>query len=166
MPLFKLGEDAKKNFMKIELVIQRLMRRAGPRVATAIIPPVPIFSTGYHAGNGEVFRAVMPCKGEIKTVAIGAELASGVGETRFRIITSGEIRSEGLEFKVNGVAIEQVHIKVDAGDLVKLVVLNPNEVNDVVASALFVSLPEEAEVTHHLIDAIDKLEEDNNEGVQ
>jgi hypothetical protein len=138
---FKLNSnDPTENFRKIEKVLNRLLQKGQTRLGKTVIPPVPIFSREYNMINGEVLRGIFPIDGKITRLSVSVSLKEGVEQGKI-VASVSNFLTGIVKHEINvqsGGGVHPVNIEVKQNDIFEVHAKNSEEIEDIIASALFV----------------------------
>lgn len=155
-----LSGTVEEKLNKVDTILRRLMRRA-PMSTGVYIPPIPVMSGQYNLMTGVVIKSVIPAHGTITDIAVFAEMAKGVHSVMFSASLKSPHKDTSVDFAVkHTLTMDKVGMAVEPGDVFTLRALDPSEVIDSAASALYRISPNKADISRQLLDEIDKIEDE------
>jgi hypothetical protein len=155
-----LSGTVEERLVQADNILRRLVRRSKGSMAITYIPPIPIMSGHYNSEDGIIIRAVIPAVGTITTIAMFVDLAEGIKNTDFIAELTSTRVTTGVTFNIkHTLTRDDLNIPVIPGDVLTVRAINPSDIIDAAASALYKISPNAGDINKQLIDEIDKLEE-------
>ena len=156
-----LSGTVDEQLRQVDRLLHKMVRRSAQAIAIVHVPPIPVMSSGYNAETGVLIKAVIPTKGVIASVALFAEMAEGVKISQFEASVISPRTTQGVGFTIKGpLTLDDLNLEVEPGDILVIKALAPEEIIDASASALYKMEAKHTDVSHMLLDELDKIEED------
>ena len=156
-----LSGTVEEQLRQVDRLLYRMARRGAQAMVLVHVPPIPVMSSNYDSDSGVIIKAVIPIKGVIASIALFAEMAEGVKISKFEAEIISPRSTHSMGFTIKGpLTLDDLNLDVTPGDVLIIRALNPSEIIDASASALYKMDAKSTEVHQQLIDDIDKMEED------
>lgn len=135
---FVKGDNIKEQMDRIDKTLQHFSRRLSHKVI-GLVPSAPIFEFIYApSSDGAVLRRVIPIAGTITKAALFVQKKETKGPSLFRLEVRRGERYWAEAFEVKKVPfVASPNIEVEAGDLVTLMVEEPEAIKGIWAAFLY-----------------------------
>jgi len=155
---FAKGDKVDEQINRIDKTLQHFSRRLSHKII-GVLPAAPVFEFVYAPNSdGVVLRRIIPVAGTISKAAIFVQSKETKGASLFRLeIRRGEkYWAEAFEVGKKPI-VEAPGIKVEAGDLVTLMVEEPEAIKGIWAAFLFNIAAAGLEKTEFVFDQIEHM---------
>ena len=156
-----------EKLIQVERILNRMSRKLHKTVI-GVMPAIPImFQIDEPKEDGEIFKFLLPCKGQITDVCMFVRKFDGSETVDFDASIRGPVTGAFARFSTKkNLTIQRANLDVLAGDMLTLTTDSPEKVHGIWIALLYQMGIKESGKEVFLLDDLDKLLEEETNAIE